>query len=123
LGHYARAADQLFRIEFVDFVERALPWLHAQCTGDWILRVDGDEILSPALVAQVRDLIAERGVVQYYLPRRWLFPDFGHWLHEWPWWPDYQNRLVRNDGGLWVPGICHTVNAPRLPARYLEHGI
>jgi hypothetical protein len=120
LAGYASVADRVLRVEFVDFVERLLPWLHAQCTGDWILRIDGDEIASKALVEELPSLIARPDVVQYHLPRRWLFPDPDHWLHEWPWWPDYQNRLVRNDGLLWVPGLCHTVNQPQLPARYLE---
>jgi hypothetical protein len=65
-------------------------------------------------------LIEADDVVQYFFPTRWLFPDEQHWLFEWPWWPDFHNRLVRNDPLLWVPGLLHTVNTPELPARYLE---
>ena len=123
LREFAAVADRVFEVEFPQFVEQALPWLHAQCSGDWILRLDGDEVPSAELLRELPALIEANDVVQYFFPRRWLFPDERHWLFEWPWWPDFQNRLVRNDPLLWVPGLLHTANAPELPARYLEAAI
>jgi hypothetical protein len=119
LAAYASVADRLVRFEYA-YSERHLAWLHAQCRGDWILRIDGDEVPSPHLVAELPDLLAQRDVHQYLLPRRWLFPDAEHWLDERPWWPDYQVRLVRNDGQLRFPGLHHTSAVPVRPARYLE---
>jgi hypothetical protein len=118
LAAYASVADRVLRVEFA-YTERHLAWLHAQCRGDWILRIDGDEVASPRLVELLPRLLTER-VHQYLLPRRWLFPDAGHWLNELPWWPDYQVRLVRNDGLLRFPGLDHTSAVPVRPARYLE---
>jgi hypothetical protein len=37
-----------------------------------------------------------------------------------PWWPDYQNRLVRNDGTLRFSGAHHTSAEPTRPAHYAE---
>lgn len=122
LAHYAAVADELHRIE-VDHSERHFGWLHAQCSGDWILRIDGDEIPSTSLLEALPTLIADRNVVQYLIPRCWLHGDPGHWLSGAPWWPDYQLRLVRNDGTLRFPSTQHTSAVPTRPARYLEEPI
>lgn len=119
LDAYASVADRLIRLE-VDYHDRHLAWLHAQCSGDWILRVDGDEVVSPGLAAALPDLIADRRVLQYLFPRRWLYPDARHWLAELPWRPDYQLRLVRNDGLMRFSGRHHSSAVPLRPARYLE---
>jgi hypothetical protein len=119
LAEYAVHADRLERLEVVD-VERNAAWLHEICSGDWVLRLDGDEVPSAALVERLPALVSARDVVHYAIPRRWLHPDAGHWLEELPWWPDYQLRLVRNDGLLRFPGVVHTGPVPVRPARYLD---
>jgi hypothetical protein len=119
LGAYESVADRVLRLE-VDYLERHLGWLHAQCSGNWILRLDGDEVVSPALVDALPELIADRRVLQYLLPRRWLYPDARSWLAESPWHPDYQLRLVRNDGLMRFSGRLHSAAVPLRPARYLD---
>ena len=42
-------ADMAVRFEFAPPIERAWSWLSAQMSGDWIFRLDGDEVASPAL--------------------------------------------------------------------------
>ncbi len=116
-------ADRPFQIELDTFPEPAVAWLHAQCSADWILRVDDDEVLSASLLEQLPELTRARDVLQYWVARRWLYPDPGHWLDEWPWFPDFQGRLVRNDAQLWFPGLCHSSVALALPARYLDSGL
>ena len=119
LEQYAAVADRVLRVEF-SYFERHLAWLHAQCTGDWVFRIDADEVASPALVECLPELVADRRLQQVWFPRRWLHPDAEHWLEEVPWWPDYQNRLVRNDGTLRFSGAVHTSAAPTRPAHYAE---
>jgi inositol phosphorylceramide mannosyltransferase catalytic subunit len=119
LTDYGAHADRLLRLEVLT-VERNIRWLHESCAGDWILRLDGDEVPSAALLEQLSELVGKRDVVHYAIPRRWLHPDEGHWLEELPWWPDYQLRLVRNDGLLRFPGLIHTGPVPVRPARYLD---
>lgn len=118
LAAYASVADRLFRFTY-SYSERHLEWLHAQCSGDWILRIDGDEVVSPELLDQLPDLIRTRSVLQYWFVRRWLFPDPSHWLDEVPWYPDFQCRLVRNDGTMRFRGIRHSSAEPLFPRRYL----
>lgn len=119
LEQYAAAADRVLRVEF-SFLERHLAWLHAQCSGDWVFRIDADEVASPALVERLPELVSDGRIQQVWFPRRWLVPDAEHWLEEAPWWPDYQNRLVRNDGTLRFRGAQHTSAEPTLPAHYAE---
>jgi hypothetical protein len=104
---YKRLADKVIPFRFA-FLERHLDELHAACTGDWIMRVDSDEVPSAALLRRFPHLLHERGVKQYRIARRLLFPDQDHWIDEVPWWPDLQTRLVRNDDSLHFSGHLHS---------------
>ena len=120
----AAAADRLYRVEFEPPLERYLSWLHSVCRGDWIFRIDGDEVPSSALVALLPGLISDSAVLQYRVPRRWAFPDSTHWLASAPWAPDYQIRIVKNDPAtLRFRGTLHSSAEPALPARYLAEPI
>jgi hypothetical protein len=123
LAALGNVADRLFEIELGTFIEAGLTWLHEQCSADWILRVDDDEVLSAEFLEQLPELTRARDVVQYWLARRWLYGDASQWLDEWPWFPDFQGRLVRNDSQLWFPGLCHSSVVLRMPARFLESGL
>ncbi len=119
LEQYATFADRVLRVA-VKQAERHNAWLHAQCSCEWIFRIDGDEVPSPALLRRLPELTRERRAQQYWFPRRWLYPDSEHWLEETPWSPDYQCRLVRNDGTLRFRGLPHTGPELSLPAAYVE---
>jgi hypothetical protein len=114
---YGTIADRVLRFEF-EFLEAHLAWLHAECAGDWVFRLDGDEEASPELIDVLPELIATPDVRQYWFPRRWLDLSGRGWLDELPWAPDYQNRLVRNDSSLSFEGVLHTNALPVYPARY-----
>ena len=120
LGAFGNVADRIFRFEYRPPVDRPRAWLAAQCQGDWVLWIDGDEVPSPALVHLLPDLLTSRDVLQYHIARRWLFPEAGYWLEETPWWPDFQTRLVRNDPATMWFGGTHFPIGPMLPARYVE---
>jgi len=102
LAPLVTVADRVVRFRFRPPVDRPRAWLTAQCSGDWILSIDGDEVPSAALLDRLPGLLADKDVLQHHLPRRWLFPDPGSWLAELPWWPDHQVRLVRNGFGAAV---------------------
>jgi hypothetical protein len=119
LGEHASIADRVLRFEF-GAPNSALAWLHEQCRGGWVLTIAGDEVASAALVDALPELTTSRRGLQVWVPMRWLFPDERHWLAEWPWFPDFHNRLVRNDGTLRFSGLKHTHAAPMLPARWVD---
>jgi hypothetical protein len=64
------------------------------CHGDYVLRVDDDEVISPALVkwlqAEIYQLINNK---VYAFPRVYLWPDAQHLLTNPGMYPDLQTRL------------------------------
>ena len=61
--------------------------------GEWVLFVDADERVSPALAAEVRAITARPAVDGYWIPRRNRI--LGRWMRGAGWWPDHQLRLLR----------------------------
>lgn len=119
LAAYAALSDRLFKIEFT-MAERHLPWLVKQCKGDWILRLDGDEVPSKAFVRRLPELLGTREVQQFWVAIAWLYPDADHILSMDPWRGDFANRLMRNDGTLRVRGLQHMHADPAAPCEYIE---
>jgi inositol phosphorylceramide mannosyltransferase catalytic subunit len=119
LAGFGAIADKLFNIEFVQS-ERHLAWLCAQCEGDWILRLDGDEVPSQAFVRRLPELLNSREVEQFWIPRAWLYPYAERVLADAPWSTDFVNRLTRNDGTLRISGQQHTYAEPVTPCEYIE---
>ena len=93
-------ADEIVVARFVWPLEANLEWLHAQCSGDWVFRIDGDEVVSSALVDVLAGDDWHRDATHGYVPRRWLFDEGSSWITSNPWWPDPQLRLVKNEIGL-----------------------
>jgi hypothetical protein len=105
----AGLADKRLTFEYADSPARYIGWVQHQCTGDWLLRLDDDEIPSRALLDALPELVADRRPTHYGLSRRWLHPDPGTYVLSPPWQPDYQLRLVRNVPGMWrFNGAVHT---------------
>jgi inositol phosphorylceramide mannosyltransferase catalytic subunit len=122
LAGLASLADQAFKIEFVT-LERHVAWLCAQCSGDWILRLDGDEVPSVAFVRRLPEMLASRRVQQYWISRAWLYPDAEQILAGVPWSEDFVNRLTRNDGTLRMSGRHHSHAEPVTPCEYIAEPI
>jgi hypothetical protein len=114
-------ADRLLRYPYDEPVDRPLAWIHARCTGEWVLTVDDDEIPSRGLLDALRELASARDVTHYWLPRRWLYPTVDRYLDARPWRPDYQPRLVLNDPRVVsFPAETHVPVAAIGPSRYLD---
>jgi hypothetical protein len=122
LAVVAGAADvRLVRIPYRQPLERATAYLLGQCLGDWILRLEGDEVPSTGLLEQLGALVGDRAHAAYSVPRPWLWPDRHSLLAQRPWWPDYQLRLMRNDLSLLdVTGGPHGYIRSAAPRRNLE---
>jgi hypothetical protein len=116
----AGVADRVIRYPYADPVDRPLAWIHHECSGEWVLTIDDDEIPSRALLGSLPELVAAADVTHYWLPRRWLYPTVDRYLDARPWRPDYQPRLVLNDPRvLAFSDETHVPLAVLGPCRYL----
>jgi polysaccharide pyruvyl transferase WcaK-like protein len=100
LGPLERVADQVVRAEFVYPLEANLRWLHGLATGDWVLRLDSDDVVSDGLLALLGTPGWDLGITHAYLQYRWLWGSPDQVLDQAPWWPDPVLRLIRNQPGL-----------------------
>ena len=76
-------------------------WILHQCRGDWILRLDDDEVPSAELLDALPELIADRYPTVIQLDRRWLFETPDRYITTFPWSLEHQPRLLRNVPSLW----------------------
>ena len=93
-------ADRVIRAEFEAPLERSLRWLHEQCGGDWILRLDGDQVVSQALVDELAGDEWHRDITHALIQTDWVWADGTSVLDQHPWSPDPGLRLTRNLPGL-----------------------
>ena len=118
-------ADRVAVLPAMPNMERYLGWVHRQCTGDWILRVDDDELPSRALLEALPSLVRESELTHFWIPRRWVHPSPREAIAQGLWERDIQVRLVRNEPGIWrfsggthsnirVEGAGRVVEAPLL---------
>jgi glycosyltransferase involved in cell wall biosynthesis len=75
-------------------------------TNDWILSIDADERVTPALAGEIRALLAATPAhVGYRLPRvTW---HLGRWLRSTDWYPDWQLRLYDRRAARWAGQYVH----------------
>ncbi|MFL6584189.1 MAG: hypothetical protein ACJ8KU_06695 [Chthoniobacterales bacterium] len=67
----------------------------AECRGDWILKVDYDEELSPEWHDPSWRENLRSEYTHFWCARRWMVTH-GRYIACAPWWPDWQLRLFRN---------------------------
>jgi glycosyltransferase involved in cell wall biosynthesis len=71
-----------------------------QASNDWVLSMDADERVTPALADEVRALLARGPELQGYRIRRVTFY-LGQWIRSTDWFPDFQLRLYDRRAGRW----------------------
>ena len=68
---------------------------------EWVFFVDADERATPELAQEVRDVIARRSEVGWWVPRKNYI--FGKWIRHTGWYPDYQLRVLRRSQARYDP--------------------
>ncbi len=67
---------------------------------DWILAIDADERVPPALAAEIQQIMRDGPRAGgYRMPRLSFY--LGRWIHGTDWYPDYQLRLYDRRVGQW----------------------
>lgn len=79
----------------------------SQATHPWILSIDADEALSPALAAEVERLKSEGPgeAAGFLIPRLACYQ--GRWIRHSGWYPDFKLRLYDRTRGRWVGDYVH----------------
>jgi glycosyltransferase involved in cell wall biosynthesis len=88
------------------------------CTGDWVLSLDADEEVSPALQAQIVQAIQANTTQAFMLPRRTQF--CGQWIRHCGWTPDRVLRLFPAGQARFTPDLVHERLETNLAIRYLK---
>jgi len=65
----------------------------AKCTGDWILLLDADEVVTPALAAEIQAVLAASDKEAYWIPRLNVF--LTRWMRHGGLYPDEKLRLFK----------------------------
>ena len=86
-----------------------------KATGDWLLIVDGDEVVTPELASEIRDIINKKespstsseseSINGFWIPRKNII--FGKWIEHTGWYPDPQLRLFKRGKGRFVKKHVH----------------
>ena len=74
-------------------------------TKEWVISIDSDEWITPALRGEIETAIASDAKSGYALPRRSSF--CGRFMKHSGWWPDYVVRLFRRDAGRFTDDRTH----------------
>jgi glycosyltransferase involved in cell wall biosynthesis len=91
----------------------------AEASHDWILSVDADERVTPALADEIRATLARADRPGYRIPRvTW---HLGRWIRTTDWYPDYQLRLYDRRRARWKPKRVHeSVESDGEPGRLAQ---
>lgn len=122
LGAYASVADRVLRFEHAG-ANKHWPWLAAQARGRWLLILDGDELVSTALLDALPVLLEDQRVAQYSLPIHWPWRGADaaapvERLAGPPWASDRRLRLLRNDPRLLFAARKHRLAEAMPPISY-----
>jgi len=78
----------------------------AKATGDWILSIDADEEVEPALADEIRGVLsANPSVAGFQIPRKNFF--LGRWIKHGGFYPDPKLRLFRRGAGTFEDRLVH----------------
>lgn len=81
-------------------------WAVAQASHDWILSVDADERVPPALRGEIEAAVGSPSpAAGYLIPRKNFF--LGRWIRHGGWYPDYVLRLFRRKRGHFAERRVH----------------
>ena len=74
-------------------------------SNDWVLMLDADEEISPALASQIQQVKEKQAYNAYKFPR--LNNYCGKWIRHGAWYPDKKTRLYNRTKGSWHGGMVH----------------
>lgn len=98
-----RYTDRVIQREFKDFEDQR-SYSVSLCTNDWVMALDADESVTPALRDEILSALEKGERDGYYIPLALYF--LGGWLKHGASSPGYKIRLYRKSHGRWE-GMIH----------------
>jgi glycosyltransferase involved in cell wall biosynthesis len=94
-------------------------YLNSLCTGDYILQLDADELISTELIQLLPEFLQLNDMVDvFFMPRINTVDGLtSEWIKEWNWsvndkgwvnFPDWQMRLYKNNENIKWDGLLHS---------------
>lgn len=95
----------------------------SKCTGDWILVLDADEVVSKELKEEIQKIIAKPGIkTGFRIPRKLYIGS--RWIKYGGYFPDYQLRLFKNNlGACFTEREIHESLVLKGPKGYLKNSL
>ena len=96
-----------------------------KATGEWIFSLDADELITPELAQEVKEVITKSDKIGFYVPRKNYF--LGRWINGCGWWPDNIIRLFKRGVTQWpleihdTPKIQEKERVGRLKHALIHH--
>jgi len=99
-------SDWIVQHEYVNSATQK-NWAMPQIKTDWVLQIDSDEIIEPALAEEIKKAISQPDMSAdgFEIPRKNLI--WGKWVRSCGIYPDYQLRLFRAKKGRWTDREVH----------------
>ncbi len=77
-----------------------------QAKHDWILSLDADEVVSPELANEIRQVLnQDHDLAGFFIPRKTQF--LGRWIMHCGWYPDHILRLFDRNRGGFTDSVVH----------------
>lgn len=94
----------------------------AACSGEWILQLDADEIVSQGLAIEIKKVISSNEKINgFWIPRKNFF--LGKFLTKGGQYPDYTLRLYKNGKGQLPGKDVHEQAVVQGQIGYLKHDL
>lgn len=91
------------------------------CSGEWILQLDADEVVTNELKKEILEVIAQTAINGYWIPRKNYF--LGQFLTKGGQYPDYSLRLYRKGKGRLPCKSVHEQAKIEGRVGYLHHAL
>ena len=101
-----RLGAKVYTHKRTGYVEPARNFAISKASNEWVLILDADEEITPALADQIKRKIKSSRSDYYRIPRKNII--FGRFIKHSRWWPDMNIRLFKKGSVSWNE-IIHTV--------------
>jgi glycosyltransferase involved in cell wall biosynthesis len=97
--------ERVFERSWTDYADQK-NFANDKASCPWILSLDADERLSPALQKEIAELRRSEPECAGFAVSRQVFY-LGRWVRHSGWYPDWRIRLFRKDSGRWEGEFVH----------------